>query len=178
MVTSYFWQTSWHLGPLIFKVNFQWPLKRTLAFPFLSIFYLTVILAGDARRCEDQEKPHLPLLSNLVAQLGCILHKLHSVLCSLKHQCASCVAQNMLHSRISVRGILDKKTSCSRHGGLACSICGTQFIKQRVCKWANSLRLHGFVLLTKDSSLNFLNCHLAFHIAIWVRGGEGQKWSM
>lgn len=148
----------------IFKVNFQCPLKITLAFPFLSYFYFNVILADDARRCEDQGKPHMSLLSNVVALLGCILHKLHSMLCILKHQCASCMAQNMLHCRISVRGILDKKTPCSRHGGLACSICGAWFFKQRICKWANSPRRCGFVLLTKGFSLNFV---VELLIVIW-----------
>lgn len=153
----------------------------TLAFPFLSYFYFNIILAGDARRCEDQEKPHMSLLSNLVALLGCILHKLHSIFCSLKHHCASCSAQNRLHYRISVRGILDKKTSCSRHGDLACSIWGARFIKQRICKWTNSPRCCGFVLLTKGSfefSCWAANCHLALHIATWIRGGKGQKWTM
>lgn len=43
---------------------------------------------------EKIRKKNMSLLSSLIAQAGCILRKVHSVLCPLQHQFEGCIAQN------------------------------------------------------------------------------------
>lgn len=144
MAISYFWCTSWYLSPHIFK-DFG---KEFLLFhsfhTFDPYFYFNNILAGDARS-EDWKEKHMSLLSSLIAQWGCILHNPHSVLCSLKHQCADCIAQNPCCIIGSVSGVLEKKTSCDSHctghGGLALPFV-EQYLLNRVC-----IYIHGLIHL-------------------------------